>query len=113
MFVFVPPVVTYTEGRRISQEIGAAYAVVVYPFLYQLDERYPFRELHDNVRDACTDAGIPFHDLLADFEGHAYADLWVHPSDQHPNEEGQRIAAEAVARFVLDAQLLGGREDRQ
>lgn len=102
-----------SRGGAIAERIGARYGVVLFPFLYQLDERHPFLALHERVRSACARAGIPFRDLLPAFVGRPYADLWVHPSDQHPNEEGQRIAAEAIARFVLEQDLLLPRAPQQ
>jgi lysophospholipase L1-like esterase len=95
-----------SQGRLIAEQIGAGYGVVLFPFLYRLDADHPFRPLHELVGRACASSGIPFNDLLDAFEGRSYAELWVHPSDQHPNDEGHRIAAEAIARFVLAEDLL-------
>ena len=102
----MPLGVLLSRGKTIAERIGTRYAVVLFPFMYHLDESYPFRELHEMVRTASAEANIRFHDLLPAFEGHPYADLWVHPSDQHPNDEGHRIAAEAIAQFVLADGLL-------
>lgn len=98
--------------QQTSREIGARFAVALFPFLYRLDESHPFLPLHEMVRATCERLGIPFEDLLEAFMGRDYADLWVHPSDQHPNEVGQRIAAEAIARFVRERDLLGSPSPR-
>ena len=90
----------------ISQKLGARFAVVIFPFMYQLDDRYPFTPLHDLVRQHCEAEGIPVLDLLDVFRGQDYLDLWVHPSDQHPNEIGHAIAAGAMADFVRAEHLL-------
>jgi lysophospholipase L1-like esterase len=95
-----------SRSQQVAAEIGAGYAVALFPFLYRLDAGHPFRPLHQMVGEACEELGIPFLDLLPAFEGRSYTELWVHPSDQHPNEEAHRIAAEAIARFVLAADLL-------
>jgi lysophospholipase L1-like esterase len=95
--------------KQSSGEIGARFAVALFPFLYRLDESHPFRPLHEMVGSTCERLGIPFLDLLGAFAGRDYADLWVHPSDQHPNEEGHRVAADAIARFVREAKLLSPR----
>ncbi len=58
------------------------------------------------VAQFCVWNGIPVLDLLDAFEGQPYEELWVHPSDQHPNEDGHYIAAEALADFVRLEHLL-------
>jgi lysophospholipase L1-like esterase len=94
------------RGRRIATSAGARFAVAIFPFLYELDASYPFRPLHEMVAQFCLWNGIQVLDLFDAFEGRSYAELWVHPSDQHPNEDGHRIAAEALADFVRKEQLL-------
>jgi len=94
------------RGREIAAAGGARFAVAIFPFLYDLDETYPFRALHQKLVEYCRWNNIPVLDLFDAFQGHEYADLWVHPSDQHPNEEGHRIAADALADFIAREGLL-------
>ncbi|MDH3211643.1 MAG: SGNH/GDSL hydrolase family protein [Myxococcales bacterium] len=94
------------RGRRIAESAGARFAVAIFPFLYELDAGYPFRPLHEMVAQFCTWNGIRVIDLFDAFEGHSDTDLWVHPSDQHPNEDGHRIAADALADFIRREHLL-------
>jgi len=89
-------------GRAVAEAGGARFAVAIYPFLYLLDERYPFAPLHERVREACDRSGIPVLDLFPAFAGRDYAELWVHPSDQHPNGEAHGIAARALAGFLRE-----------
>jgi lysophospholipase L1-like esterase len=93
-------------GQRGAAQIEANYMVAVFPFMYQLDETYPFRPLHDLVTDYTTQNNIPTLDLLDAFTGESYQSLWVHPSDQHPNEQAHAIAAQALAQFILANNLL-------
>jgi lysophospholipase L1-like esterase len=58
------------------------------------------------IASFCAKNGIEMIDLFHVFEGRPYASLWVHASDQHPNEEGHAIAAEALADFILERGLL-------
>ncbi|MEN8007361.1 MAG: SGNH/GDSL hydrolase family protein [Candidatus Krumholzibacteriota bacterium] len=99
------------KGRHLAEAGGAKYAVVVFPFMYELDEQHPFRPLQLMLSDYCARNGIVELDLLEAFMGEAYTDLWVHPSDQHPNERGHRIAAEAIAGFILENDLLPPRTE--
>jgi lysophospholipase L1-like esterase len=94
------------RGRRLAEAEGAGFAVAIHPFLYRLDADYPFRPLHEMVARFCLANGIPVLDLFDAFQGRRFAELWVHPSDQHPNEIGHRIAARALAHFIRQERLL-------
>jgi lysophospholipase L1-like esterase len=96
------------KGDGIAKGVDAAYAVIIFPFLYQLDENYPFAVLHQKISDFTQSVNIPTLDLLPAFSGQPYAALWAHPSDQHPNEIGHRLAAEAIANFLIEKELLRG-----
>jgi hypothetical protein len=95
-----------SRGQRLARARGAEFAVVIFRFLFDLDEGYPFHSLHQMVVTYCMWNGIPVLDLFGAFEGRDYADLWVHPSDQHPNEQGHRIAAHALSGFIANEGLL-------
>jgi lysophospholipase L1-like esterase len=95
-----------SRGKRLASSVGARYMVALFPFMYELDDDYPLLPIHRLVIDHCTRESIPVIDLLGAFEGRRYRDLWVHPTDQHPNETAHRIAAEALAQFVLEQRLL-------
>ena len=94
------------KGKGLAAGAGARFAVAIFPFLYRLDDGYPFAALHREVAAACRERGIPVLDLFPAFRGQSYAELWVHPSDQHPNERAHAIAARALAEFVREAGLL-------
>lgn len=100
------------KGKRLAESVGARFAVVAFPFMYQLNENYPFHPIHKLVRDTCEGAQIPYLDLFPAFKGQSYMDLWVHPSDQHPNEKGHAIAARAIADFLIDQRLLARQDSR-
>ena len=74
--------------------------MAIFPFLYRLDSGYPFHEFHDRVSRYCRDHDIEVLDLFDAFSGKTDIDLWVHPSDQHPNEIAHAIAADALYPFV-------------
>jgi hypothetical protein len=79
---------------------GIKLCVAAFPFFYQLDGDYPFQPIHDRLRQYCEEDGIPFFDLRDEYRSYHGPELWVHPTDQHPNEQAHRIAAEATARFL-------------
>jgi lysophospholipase L1-like esterase len=94
------------DMRRFVNEAGSRYAIVIFPFMYELNDRYPIAPVHELVGEAAREKGIPYLDLLPSFIGRSYTDLWVHPSDQHPNERGHEIAARAMADFLISEELI-------
>ncbi|MBU0678102.1 MAG: SGNH/GDSL hydrolase family protein [Verrucomicrobia bacterium] len=93
------------EAKELSEQQGFRLALVVFPELYLLDDRYPFSGIRDIVTRECEETGIPVLDLFNTFEGRNAADLWVHPTDHHPNEKAHALAADAIFDF-LSAQKL-------
>jgi len=86
-----------------AQESNARFLVVIFPWLYDLNDSYPFRDLHAVIRGFCEKNGIPVLDLLPAFLGQRQEELWVYPTDQHPNERGHQIIASAIYRYLLAA----------
>jgi lysophospholipase L1-like esterase len=86
---------------RVRQH-GGRLLVALWPLLVGLEGPYPFERVHATLGDFFREAGIRHHDLLPDLRGRPSASLWVHRVDHHPNEEGHRIAAEALAPLVAD-----------
>lgn len=94
------------KGNELSRAAGARFGVCVFPLLFDLSPTYPMKPIHAMIRAACAKSGIPTLDLFDTFAGHRAASLWVHPSDPHPNAKANALAAEAIARFVIDERLL-------
>ena len=93
----------------LSREQGFRVGLVIFPELLSLNSDYPFEQIHQFVTTECHQLGLAVHDLLPDFQGHRDQDLWVHPTDHHPNEDAHRIAAEALVAFVR-SELLPARD---
>ena len=74
--------------------------VVIFPFFIELDGDYPFQPIHDIVSAFCRSEGIHVLDLRDVFRGYNGPELWVHPTDQHPNEIAHAIAADAIAGYL-------------
>lgn len=92
----------FERARDLGRRNGFRFAIVIFPELHALDGDYPFESLHTMARAEAERLGIPVLDLLDAFRGHRAEDLWVHPTDHHPNEVGHAIAAEAIREFLLD-----------
>ncbi len=78
--------------------------VMLFPVLHRLDESHPFTNLYRLVQQQVESAGGQFLSLLPAFLGQDAESLWVHPTDQHPNEQAHRIAAEQLANRLASAQ---------
>lgn len=77
--------------------------VALFPFLHRLDGAYPFRPIHRVVGRWCAELGVTCIDLAAAFPGCRGPELWVHPTDQHPNERAHELAADALVGPIRDA----------
>lgn len=95
------------DVNRIAAEISVPAVLVIFPiFDSELDE-YAYGPLHDQVALKGREKGFEVLDLLPFFEGSAGEDLAVDPySDPHPSPLAHGIAAEALADFLEERNLL-------
>ncbi|MCH2590745.1 MAG: hypothetical protein MK004_19915, partial [Planctomycetales bacterium] len=73
--------------------------LAIFPELMSLED-YPFTAIHTFVNETCGELGLPVHDLLPDFRGLTDQQLWVHPTDHHPNEIAHDIVARSLEGFL-------------
>jgi lysophospholipase L1-like esterase len=93
-----------TRCAQTIRQDGVAYALVLFPVLVELD-RYPFGDMHDMVASLADRLDVPYLDLLPVFQGRNALSLRIAPSDEHPNAEGHRLAAERIVEFLIHAVL--------
>ncbi len=93
--------------RRLSWDRGIPLAAAVFPiFDQQLDDDYDYAELHRTAVGAFRQRDIPVIDLLPAYRGIDARRLAVDPfADPHPNELAHRIAAQFIARFLIEQDL--------
>ena len=94
------------QAIALSKRHSFDLALVIWPIFRDLSDDYPFKELHKKVAAFARERGIPAIDLLSEFDGYEGPELWVHPTNQHPNEIAHRIVGEAVYRFLRNEVLL-------
>jgi lysophospholipase L1-like esterase len=92
--------------RNLAATAGAGTYLVHCPWMSVLTPENPYRDLHRQVIEAAEEMGIPALDLFDAFAGRDAADLRLSALDGHPNPEGHRIAAAAVAADLRARGLL-------
>jgi hypothetical protein len=88
------------------QQRGIAFLIVVFPLLVDLDQNYPFTAEVGEIVRFCHQNGIECIDLLPIFLGKKPELLWGHPTDTHPNEIANRLAAETIFRNFTHSNLI-------
>lgn len=89
------------EMKRITAERGIELVVMVIPAMTRFtDAAYPIKEYHEAVAGFCRENGIKVLDLLPKFWGQDGRQYWISTTDGHPNAEGQRRMAVALAEFL-------------
>ncbi len=94
------------KGKSLSSQYRFHLIVAVYPVLFRLKEGYPFRSIHQKIEKFCRTQDILSIDLLSAFSGKNDREMWVHPTDQHPNEVAHELAAGQVAAYIRKEGLI-------
>ena len=89
-----------SEMQKLCDDRNVPLLVVIFPFFHNLDGDYPFQPIHDVVSAFCQTRNIHVLDLRDYYGAYRGEELWVHPTDQHPNEIAHEIAARAVAKYL-------------
>jgi lysophospholipase L1-like esterase len=88
------------EMDRTMRARGGRLLVADWPVLLADDAADPLEPAHRAIARACATAGIARHELRSALSGRPAESLWVHPLDQHPNDQAHRLAAESLAPVV-------------
>jgi lysophospholipase L1-like esterase len=94
------------KAQEAAEKRDVPVVLVLFPLLWELDEHHPFASIHARVAATARSLGFHVLDLLPAFLGQDGPALWVHPSNQHPNERAHALAAQAIERFLSDEALL-------
>ncbi len=91
------------ELETLTVEAGIPALLVTFPIFLDLDH-YPLASVHDRVRGAARERSFAALDLLPAYTAQATSNLAVNAL--HPNARGHRLAARAIAAFLLEEGLL-------
>ncbi len=89
-----------SDIARMGRERGMKVTVAIFPVFFRLNRGYPFLDIHRKVAKAVEEEGMEALDLYPLFSRFSGPELWVHPTDQHPNEVAHRRVAAALLEFV-------------
>jgi len=97
------------EAAQLAEQEGFELALMIFPVLWNLSSGYPFADVHMTVASYARERGIVVLDLLPEFSEFKGPELWVHPTNQHPNEKAHAIAGQALFRFLAQNNMLPNR----
>lgn len=89
--------------KALTDEKGIRLLLVIIPRFESLQDPsvYPWKKIHEQVARAAGSFGIETLDLLPEFAGEDPSRLTIVPTDSfHPNPQGHRRIAEAIARHL-------------
>jgi lysophospholipase L1-like esterase len=90
----------------LTEADGIPLVIFIFPYFHDMTS-YPLESVHGVLHEILRTAGLRFHDLLEDYRGRDAIALRLEDGDYtHPNAEGQRIAAEAMARYLERERLI-------
>ena len=95
----------FKELKELSQNNNATLIIVVFPFIYKLDD-YPFAMPHGFIAQAGDEYGITVLDLLPYFKNLDEKKLIANRYDNHPNELGHQIAADAIYEKLIKLKIV-------
>ena len=87
------------ELKQLISNDGADFVLLIFPELIKFNH-YPYSQLSDSLKEFCASKKIVFIDLLPPLSQHQDKDLWVHPSDHHPNDIAHEIAAQSIYDYL-------------
>jgi hypothetical protein len=90
-----------SEIAAYQKQTGVPVYVCLFPMLYRLDDPHnPFLSIDDQMHQTLDDLHLSYVDLWPRLRRFRDKDLWVHPTDQHPNEVVHGIAAQALVEAI-------------
>lgn len=79
-----------------SKQKNIPVLVVIFPLLFELNDNYPFSNLHQKVITELKSNNLEYIDLRESLNGLEANALWVYPTDPHPNEIVHFLAAKKI-----------------
>lgn len=90
--------------NELAQAHGFRVLVVTYPIPYALEKRFPYSSYPATFAELARREAFPVIDLYEPYRSvyHGHTSLFIPYDGDHPNAEGHRIAAEEIARYLME-----------
>lgn len=85
--------------RDYCKKNNIAFSYVIIPTLTCLNEKYPYKEMHEALKRFFTESGIEYFDLFPVFRPYRPSKLWVSPENSHWNDFATTLAADAIIKW--------------
>jgi lysophospholipase L1-like esterase len=84
--------------RDYCKKNNIAFHYVIIPTLTCLNDKYPYKEMHDKLKQFFSDSEIEYFDLFPVFSPYRPSKLWVNLENSHWNDLGTSLAADALIK---------------
>ncbi len=88
------------HSRPDAPDIGARFAMVIFPALYEFNDDYPLTGVCEEIERFCRQSDIEVLSLLPTYLHEDGPSLWVSLHNQHPNARGHALAADAIYEYI-------------
>ena len=85
--------------QRVTTHDGRKFVLLIFPELIRLDA-YPYSRIVNGLVEFCWTEQIPYINLLPALSRYRDEELWVHPTDHHPNHLAHEVASQQISRFL-------------
>lgn len=86
--------------KKETEKKGGKFIVAIFPLFYKTQNNYPFMSAHESLKNEFAKYNIKTIDLFDSYKGVKDSSLWVHPTDQHPNDYAHGIAAKKILEEI-------------
>ncbi len=86
----------------ISEQNKVPVRMFILPELHDLTQRHPFADIQQELVNVANNMGLPVIDLFSEFANYAgrEKELWVSPTDAHPNAVAQPLIARSLYQKI-------------
>jgi len=85
--------------RDFCKENNIVFSYVIIPTLTVLNDKYPYKEMHEALKKFFNESGIDYFDLFPVFSPYRPSKLWVNLENSHWNDFATSIAADAIIKW--------------
>ena len=85
--------------RDFCKKNNIAFRYVIIPTLTCLNDKYPYKEMHESVKKFFSNSGIEYFDLFPVYSSYRPSQLWANLENSHWNDLGTSLAADALIKW--------------